>query len=63
MRLPAGFLYKLVRSAKPVDLTPAELDEFLDFANAWVHSPRRKRRHPALPDLAAIEALRTNGPA
>ena len=59
-----GFLYKLIQSGKaPSDLTPAELDEFLDFANAVGSlATTKKGAIPALPDLAAIEALRTNGP-
>lgn len=58
-----GFLFKLLKSGKsPADLTPAELDEFLDFANAVGSiATTRKGAIPALPDLAAIERLRANG--
>ena len=55
-----GFLYQLLKSGKaPDDLTPAELDEFLDFANAVGSiATTKKGAIPALPDLPAIEALR-----
>lgn len=55
-----GFLYKLLKSGKaPDDLTPGELDEFLDFANAVGSiATTKKGAIPALPDLPAIEALR-----
>jgi sugar/nucleoside kinase (ribokinase family) len=54
-----GFLYRLIQSGKaPSELTPAELDDFLDFANAVGSlTTTRKGAIPALPDLAAIEAL------
>ncbi len=55
-----GFLFKLVKSGKmPGELTPADLEEFLDFGNAVGSiATTRKGAIPALPDLAAIEALR-----
>jgi fructokinase len=58
-----GFLYKLLKSGKsPADLTPGDLDEFLDFANAVGSlATTRKGAIPALPDLAAIEDLRAKG--
>jgi sugar/nucleoside kinase (ribokinase family) len=55
-----GFLYRLIQSGKgPADLSAADLEEFLDFANAVGSlATTRKGAIPALPDLAAIEALR-----
>lgn len=55
-----GFLYKLLKSGKnPGDLLPEDLEEFLDFANAVGSiATTKKGAIPALPDMAAIEALR-----
>ncbi|MDD2534279.1 MAG: PfkB family carbohydrate kinase [Eubacteriales bacterium] len=55
-----GFLYKLLQSGKaPDELTADDLDDFLDFANAVGSiATTKKGAIPALPDHAAIEALR-----
>lgn len=53
-----GFMYRLLQSGKePADLSVAELDDFLTFANAVGSlTTTKKGAIPGLPDLAAIEA-------